>query len=124
MTDPANGSKVRALDLGKRISTPNPPIITTPRLKAHLRSLSSIKELLDLICGESEPFPFCRELALYLLLVASIWPDDKDRLLTAGLPNRSRAIGFAVSARPRNARCCDATACNWIACVVPISAAA
>jgi hypothetical protein len=100
MTDPANGSKVRAeLDLGKRISTPNPPIITTPRLKAHLRGLSSIKELLNLICGESEPFPFCRELALYLLLVASIWPDNKDRLLTAGRIF-SAALNFHVAHTP------------------------
>jgi hypothetical protein len=87
------------MDLGKRISTSAPPIITRPRLKTDLRGLSSIKELLLLIGADSETFPFCRELALYLLLIASIWPDNKDYLLTAGRIF-SAALNFHVARTP------------------------
>lgn len=54
--------------------------------KSHpaLRGLSNIEQLLALVEGETpELFPFCRELASYLLLVVSLWPNNQHRLLDA-----------------------------------------
>ena len=51
---------------------------------AVLSGLSTIEELLALTDGKiPELFPFCRELASYLLLVLSLWPNDQQRLLDA-----------------------------------------
>ena len=47
-------------------------------------NLSNIQNLLDrLMPSATEAFPFERELALFLLLVAALWPDDRQSLLTA-----------------------------------------
>ena len=49
-----------------------------------LRGLSNVEDLLASMQGETaESFPFCRELASYLLLVVSLWPNDRQRLLDA-----------------------------------------
>jgi hypothetical protein len=47
-------------------------------------SLSSTTRLIDrLMPAAVEAFPFERELALYLLLVGAVWPNDRHDLLTA-----------------------------------------
>jgi hypothetical protein len=74
----------RILDLRKRVATGNPPIRIKPKLKSELGDFSSLTKLLDFVSDEiREPFPFARELAWYMLLVASFWPNDQNRLLAA-----------------------------------------
>ncbi len=55
-----------------------------PTLPDDLSGFSTVEELIDkLIPNRSVAFPFERELALYLLLIASLWPNDHERLLAA-----------------------------------------
>jgi hypothetical protein len=61
-----------------------PPPATRPAMPGDLRGFSSAEELLAQLSGSAAPpFPFAHELALYLLLIASIWPNNPARLLTA-----------------------------------------
>jgi hypothetical protein len=72
------------VDLGKRVFSSAPPIITRPKIPDDISGFSTLDELIDKLDEKSaELFPFQRELAVYLLLIASLWPDDKQRLLTA-----------------------------------------
>jgi hypothetical protein len=72
------------LDLGKRVFTNSPPIIYPPSFKAEISGFSTVQELIARAAGEgSISVPFEKELALYLLLIASLWPNDRERLVTA-----------------------------------------
>jgi hypothetical protein len=80
----------------ERVESKNPPVIFRPKLPSDLAGFSSID---DLIRREGDPkthFPFQRELALYLLLLASLWPGDTNRLLVAARIF-SGALNFRVS---------------------------
>jgi hypothetical protein len=72
------------LDFSKRVFSQEPPIIGRPKLPDDLGGYSTVEELTDKLPSNGVPaFPYERELALYLLLVASLWPKDRKRLLTA-----------------------------------------
>jgi hypothetical protein len=80
-----------------RVFSSSPAIVMQPQLDCDLAGFSSADELLaQLSSNAPPPFPFARELALYLLLVVSIWPDDPSRLLTAARIF-SGALNFHVS---------------------------
>lgn len=66
-----------------RVESKDPPIVFRPKLACELAGFTTISYLVQ---HESDPkiqFPFQRELALYLLLIASLWPRNADRLLVA-----------------------------------------
>lgn len=66
-----------------------------------LRGLSNVENLLALMQGETaELFPFCRELASYLLLVVSLWPNNQQRLLDAARLF-SGALNYHVARAPK-----------------------
>jgi hypothetical protein len=74
----------RIIDASKRVFVDSPPVIYRPNLEADISGFSTTQELMVRAAGEgSSGIPFEKELALYLLLIASLWPDDRDRLLTA-----------------------------------------
>jgi hypothetical protein len=71
-------------ELSKGFSADDPPEIIRPTLPSDLRDFSTVDELIDrLTGGERSAFPYEQELTLYLLLVASLWPNDHERLLAA-----------------------------------------
>ena len=58
--------------------------IIRPTLPSDLRGFSTVDELIDRLTGdERSAFPYEQELTLYVLLVASLWPNDHERLLAA-----------------------------------------
>jgi hypothetical protein len=72
------------INFSKRVFSQEPPIIGRPKLPDDLGGYSTVEELMDKLPSNGVPaFPYERELALYLLLVASLWPKDRERLLTA-----------------------------------------
>jgi hypothetical protein len=67
-----------------------------------LLCLSNHEELLALMQGDTpEIFPFCRELAAYLLLAFSLWPNDQQRLFDAARIY-SGALNYHVAQTPKN----------------------
>jgi hypothetical protein len=63
---------------------------------------SNHEELLALMQGDTpELFPFCRELAAYLLLAFSLWPNDQERLLDAARIY-SGALNYHIAQTPKN----------------------
>jgi hypothetical protein len=72
------------IDLTKRVFVDSPPATYPPNLRADISGFSTAEELMARAAGEgSIGIPFEQELALYLLLIASLWPNDRERLITA-----------------------------------------
>jgi hypothetical protein len=94
--------KKLVVDLGKRVFSACPPVITRPRLSSDISGFSTVAELTDKLSDDhAEALPYERELALYLLLIASLWPNDNQRLLTAARIFAG-ALNFHVSNVPTN----------------------
>lgn len=60
-----------------------PPIFIPPDFPRDINNYCSLDKLLRAYVDEDCRFPFERELVLYLLMISSIWPDNKERLLEA-----------------------------------------
>jgi hypothetical protein len=71
------------VNLAKRVESADPPIVFRPNLVNDLAGFNSIQDLIRREVDPKTQFPFQRELALYLLLIASLWPGNVDRLLVA-----------------------------------------
>jgi hypothetical protein len=90
------------VDLDKRVFSTSPPMFTRPNLKRDISGFSTVPDLINKLSDNStEAFPYERELALYLLLVASLWPGDDARLVTAARIFAG-ALNFHVSNVPPN----------------------
>ena len=67
-----------------------------------LLGLSNVDDLLALMQGDTpELFPFCREVAAYLLSAFSLWPNDQQRLLDAARIY-SGALNYHIAQTPKN----------------------
>jgi hypothetical protein len=94
--------KTFVVDLGKRVFSTCPPIVTIPKLSSDISGFSTVPDLMDRLSDDRpEAFPYERELALYLLLIASVWPNDNQRLVTAARIFAG-ALNFHVSNVPTN----------------------
>ena len=72
------------IDLNKRVFVDSAPLSYPLDLTADISGFSTVEELMARAAGErSVGIPFEKELALYLLLIASLWPNDRERLITA-----------------------------------------
>ena len=93
----SNPKERLVLDLGKRVFSEDPPLIVRPSLRGDLTGFSTVDDLIGKLSRDRRPaFPYERELALYLLLIASIWPGDRERLLAAARIF-SGALNFHIS---------------------------
>jgi hypothetical protein len=63
--------KVR-INLAERVESKDPPIIFRPKLVSNLAGFGNIPDLIQRAIDPKIQFPFQRELALYLLLIASL----------------------------------------------------
>ena len=91
-----------SIDLGKRVeSSKYPPIIVKPKLPTDMRGFDTVGDLISRQTESRTAFPFQRELALFLLLIASIWPGDLGRLIVAARIF-SGALNFHISPHRKN----------------------
>jgi hypothetical protein len=68
----------------RRSWSEDPPIQSSLTFPGELSGFHSVDLLLAKSRGRKNPaFPFEQELAIYLLLIFSLWPNDRDRLLAA-----------------------------------------
>jgi hypothetical protein len=101
MSEPKEGQKL-FVDFNKRVFSKNPPIIAVPQLRSDLSGFSTVDELIGRLTRDHRPiFPYEKELVLYLLLIASLWPNDYERLLTAARLF-SGALNFHFSRAPKD----------------------
>src|SRR5690348_6257588 len=71
------------IELGGRIESKQPPFTLKPNLAGDLGGVSRVDQFLRREVAGKAQFPVQLALALYLLLIASLWPGDPDRLLIA-----------------------------------------
>jgi hypothetical protein len=86
------------IDLSRLVESKIPPIVFKPKLPRDLGEFNTVNDLILRQIESRAKFPFQRELALFLLLIASIWPRDDERLLAAARIF-SGALNFYVSHR-------------------------
>jgi hypothetical protein len=87
----------------ERVESKDPPIVFRPNLVSDLAGFNSIQNLIRSEIDPQTKFPFQRELALYLLLIASLWPGNVDRLLVAARIF-SGALNFRISGSRKSSK--------------------
>jgi hypothetical protein len=99
----AAGRQTYSADLAKIVHDPDArtPTLTRPKLSEEISGFSTVPDLIAKLSYHGEALPYERALALYLLLIASLWPDDNDRLVTAARIFAG-ALNFHVCSVPKN----------------------
>jgi hypothetical protein len=91
------------VNLAERVESNVPPIVFKPKIPSDLLGFTSIPDLIHRVSDQNIQFPFQRELALYLLLVASLWPGNAERLLV-GARIFSGALHFRLFGSGKNSK--------------------